>query len=133
MPAPTECLAELPAEGITVGADSTLLTSLRRPGDVYALWGEPVYAARKDTILNTSAIARLSITSRPRGALEGGLLGLVLGVSAGALLGLTIDESVSKFDRASFGGFFGAIFGTGIGLAFGAGTGSTHVFEFDHQ
>jgi len=123
----------LPAEGITVGGESTSLTLLSEPQEVQALWGEPSYAARKDTTIGTASIARLSITSRPRGALDGGLLGLALGIAGGALLGLRIDDPASDFARASLGGFFGAIFGTGIGLAFGIGLGSTHVFEFDHE
>lgn len=124
---------QLPAEGVTVGTEFTSLTLLSEPSGVQPLFGRPGYAARRDTTTETASIASLSVTSRSRGALDGGLLGLAVGTAVGALLGLRIDDPASDFERASFGGFFGAIFGTGLGLTFGVGLGSTHVFEFDHE
>ena len=130
---PSRAPARLRAEGVHVAADSTALTLLREPSEVEALWGEPRYAVRQDTVLNTLAIARLSTTSRSRGALDGTLLGLGIGVAIGALLGLRMDDPAPADARAVYGGFFCGVLGTGIGLVVGIGSGSTHVFDFTRE
>ena len=122
------------AERVHVDADSTSLTLLLDPGDMLALWGDPSYVTKRDTTLSTSAIIRMTTTNRFRGALDGTLKGLGIGVAFGALFGLVIgDPSLSTEETVAMGAIaFGAI-GIGTGLAVGAMVGATHTFEFAHE
>jgi len=68
--------AVLRAERVRVAPDSTFMTLLLEPRDVEALVSEPVYWARRDTVLSTSAIGRMTTTNRFRGVLDGAVVGI---------------------------------------------------------
>ena len=122
---------KLVAEGVCVAADSTSLTLLLEPADFSALWGVRSYGVKRDTTLSTSAISRMTTTNRFRGALDGTLLGLGIGVVFGALLFAGIDEpSLEPGEAAAIGSVVLGIIGTGIGLVTGTIVGSRDAYDF---
>jgi hypothetical protein len=120
---------KLNAENVRVAADSTSLTLLLEPSEMSALWGEPSHGAKRDTILSTLAITRMTTKSRLRGVLDGSLLGLVIGAVGGAILFAAIDDPVPVEDRAVIGGVVFGVIGTGVGLVLGAVVGSRDVYD----
>jgi hypothetical protein len=125
---------KLVAEGVCVAADSTSLTLLLEPADFSALWGVRSYGVKRDTTLSTSAISRMTTTNRFRGTLDGGLLGLGIGVTLGALVGGALAVSDPWFgpveEAAAAVGLLFGIIGTGVGLVTGAIAGSREVYDF---
>jgi hypothetical protein len=126
---------KLNAESVRVAADSTSLTLLREPSDVEALWGKPGYGVKRDTTLSTSAISRMTITNRLRGALDGALIGLGIGGTGGALWGAATGESPdlgppSASKGAAFNGVLFGVLGLVVGLVRGVVVGSSDVYDF---
>ncbi len=125
----------LSAESVRVAADSTFLILLCEPSDASALWGEPSYGVKRDTTLSTSAISRVTATSRLRGALEGALVGLGIGGAGGALWGAATGQSPdlgppSAGKGAAFNGVFFGVLGLIVGLVYGVVVGSKDVYDF---
>jgi hypothetical protein len=126
----------LRGESVRVEADSTRMTVLRRPSEITALIGEPTYGARRDTTLSTRDMARVSVRRRWSGAVLGHLRGLLVGASAGAVLGFVSygepDLIVgSRADAAGIGAVLLGVVGAGVGLVGGSIWGATEVYDFD--
>ncbi len=126
---------KLRAESVRVAADSTSMTLLREPSDVEALWGKPRYGVKRDTTLSTSAIIRVTISNRFRGALDGALIGLGIGGTGGALWGAATGESPdlgppSASKGAAFNGVLFGVLGLVVGLVYGVVAGSSDVYDF---
>ena len=117
-------------EGVRVAADTTLLTLLLEPSDITALFGNPQYSSRRDTVFVTSEINRVIASSKLRGTIDGVVLGLGFGAVAGALLGWVNGDS--WFGPAEYALGVG-ILGGGIGAVTGAVLGSNEIYEFEHR
>jgi len=116
------------AENVRVGEDSTSFTLLR--------------GAKRDSTLSTSAIDRITITRRLRGAFSGALVGFGAGFAAGAVLGAASYEPSgddwgvgpgSSGGAAVWGGVFMGIIGSGVGLIIGAVAGHEEVYDFVYR
>ena len=122
---------KLRAEGVRVAADSTSLIVLREPSEISGLWGEPRYGVKRDTTLSTSAIRRMTATTRLQGAVDGAVVGLGMGVALGAILGATGPKGLlTTGEAAAAGGLILGALAAGVGLVVGATVGSREVYDF---
>jgi len=119
--------AVLRAERVRVAPDTTFMRLLLNPREVEALRGVPVHEARRDTVLSTSAISRMTVTNRLLGAINGALLGLGIGAALGYLSGSDSDDPWSGPGVYAVG--FGLV-GAGVGMVSGAMIGLRDVYEF---
>jgi len=122
--------AAFPAERVRVAPDSTLMTLLLEPRRAEALFSVPYYAARRDTVLSTSVVSRMTVTNRFRGALDG----FVVGLGVGALCG-TVYHGVDGLTGGTWGstGAYALLFGmlgSIVGSASGVVGGSHEVYDF---
>ena len=92
--------------------------------------------ASRDTVLPTWRIDQITVTSRVRGALTGGLGGLLAGAIIGGLLSAaTYSEEDANFivptqgDAAALGTFFGGLIGFGVGLVAGGVVGYQDTYD----
>ena len=92
--------------------------------------------ASSDTVLPTWHIDQITVTSRMRGALTGGLGGLLAGAIVGGLLSAaSYSEEDANFivptrgDAAGFGVVFGGLIGFGIGLVAGGVAGHQDTYD----
>jgi hypothetical protein len=113
------------AEGVRVGAETTGLTLLLEPVKANALWGTHTYGARRDTTLSTSAISRITFTSRVRGAIDGIFVGSAIGAAFGAIVAGN-DPWIPR----DVGGFVFGVIGCSLGATTGLMRGSRETFEF---
>ena len=119
---------ELIAHDVRISADSVFMRPQRFP-HLTSPW-----PARVGQELSISEVGSIEVTRRGRGALDGTLLGLGIGVVGGAALAAaTFEPSAllgsSMEDNALVGGVILGVLGTGLGLLIGASPGSTEVYD----
>ncbi len=116
---------ELVAHDVRISADSVFF----RPQMFPHL--ESAWPARAERELPTSEVGSIEVTRRDRGAADGALIGLGIGVVAGAAMGAAtlLGGGLSTEDAALVGAFVFGVLGTGVGLIIGVGLGSTEVFD----
>jgi len=116
------------ADDVRVTAETTSFALLLEPLDVTALAGEQRYAARRDSVIITGEVGRLTVSSWSRGALDGAVLGL----GFGAVLGLYAGSRDSWFTPGEYAAGVGVL-GCGIGAVIGGLRGSKEIYEFEHR
>jgi hypothetical protein len=123
--------ADFYAENVRVTPSSATLTISSRGGQ--SAWS-PYSPTRRDTTLDTSAIRRLTVSGRERGATaaRGFRNGLLIGVSVGVLVSLA-SYAPGVYSREAttivLGGIGGVVFGA-AGLALGAMAGTDEAYGF---
>jgi hypothetical protein len=120
--------AAVVARDVSVSADSVFIQA--------HMLGHASWWLGSASAVPISEVRSIEVTRRGRGARDGALLGLGLGVAAGAAIGVIVFEAssgesemwsrgVSAFVCSMIGG----VLGTGFGLLVGANTGSIDVYD----
>ena len=121
--------AELIAHDVRISAGSVSFRRQRFPHL------ESPWPAREVQELPISDVASIAVTRRGWGAADGALLGLGIGVVAGAAIGVAMFRVPGELyisstgDAALVGGVMFGVLGTGLGFLIGLGLGSSEVFD----
>jgi hypothetical protein len=120
--------AAVVARDVSVSADSVFM----RPH----MLGHASWRLGPARAVPITEVRSIEVTRRSRGARDGALLGLGLGVAAGAVIGVVVFEaSPGESEMWSRGvsvfvcSIIGGVLGTGLGLLVGANAGSTDVYD----
>jgi hypothetical protein len=107
------------------------MTLFLQPRQAEALFSIPYYGARRDTVVGTSVISRMTVVSRFRGILDGFVVGLGVGAAFGTVYRVWDEVSGGTWgspgEYALLFGMLGSIVGTATGVV----RGSHEVYDFD--